>query len=438
MRNVRRRPAFVAVGLVTVLALAGAGTAAADATASNGSIATTAASIKQSKPEPEPSPSDSLNPADRALLARQEPLVKAADRLQPLLHKEIGFAGLVLAAERSGITLYWKGAVPRSITDEIDRIHKQWASAVRITVSPAEYSLDQLNAEASRLVTTRLPYGRLVAVGPLSDGSGLRVRVELDGSHTSPPPIGSPVHLDVETGPAPAPSSRWSDAPPFWGGAVAQRPAEELGFVISCTSGFGVRSGLHQYLMTAAHCGSVGDFWTTPAVVAVGTTTFDDNSHETMLIEVSAAGPRIYDGGTDPTGGGAGEINKSVAQYGTNYVGLYVCQSGAFSGTRCGIRVTQTNVTYYLESVWVTSGVIAEKDDRTNAAGHGDSGGPVMWPTANDQVVGVGILSAIDLNTLVPCTGVIEAGRQCAWRMFYENLQTALAVSGTQLMTSIP
>lgn len=403
-----------------VVALALVGSALSDTSS--------AAELSAAKPTPM---GNAVDAANQERLDRQRPLVELADRLQPLVKDADGFAGLYLASERSAVDLYWRGAVPDEVNRAVDAARRDQAQGVTVAMHPAAYTLDQLEQEATRLVGTGTSQGQVVMAAPLADGSGLQVR--LDGPATaSKAVIASSVPLVVENGPAVVPASRWADTPPFWGGAVMSNGLQH------CTTGFGVYTPnpYRRHLLSAGHCNSAGaNRWYTPLTTRpIGNTFAEFDPREALLVETDSGG-RIYDGLADPTGGGAGEFSKGVQGQALNYNGLWVCHSGAYSGARCGIRVTQIGAVYLLNGVQVSGGVVAEKDDHTSATGQGDSGGPVMIPQPNERVTGAGIISALDGSTQVPCTGYTPPGRVCAWRMLYMDLGLAMQAVGAQLIT---
>jgi hypothetical protein len=103
------------------------------------------------------------------------------------------------------------------------------------------------------------------------------------------------------------------------------------------------------------------------------------------------------------------------------------------TGEHCKIRITATdltiNVGYLIHPV-----VEAVHDDQPVAAGRGDSGGPVVaqdsWgPFGGGDfylVYAMGTITAIDLNTEVPC-GPTYAPTQCASTMYYVDIMDSLA-----------
>ena len=119
------------------------------------------------------------------------------------------------------------------------------------------------------------------------------------------------------------------------------------------------------------------------------------------------------------------------------FVGMWICTSGAYSGTNCSIQVTATNVTINVGYL-IFGTVRAEQTAHTNAVGQGDSGGTVevVNPANTTQVYAAGVNTAIDTTTAVPCTGYVTTGRTCAWRMYYAPWSNATtAFPGITIIT---
>lgn len=163
----------------------------------------------------------------------------------------------------------------------------------------------------------------------------------------------------------------------------------------------------------------------------MGTVSGDDNAHDRLLIDTSSAG-QIYDGGV-----GTGELTKLVVGSSRSRVGDFLCTSGAFSGSRCNIRVQAINQTISVGYL-IFQAVMAEQIDRTNAAGNGDSGGPVLSLSADpNKVIAKGTITAIDSFAPAPCTGVpAGGGRTCSWRMFSIDVADSLTAYGATIVAS--
>jgi len=215
----------------------------------------------------------------------------------------------------------------------------------------------------------------------------------------------------------------------------------------SCSSGFGVRDAyLNHYLLSAAHCGTTGDTWSTGVGLPVGTVVENYPTYEAMLIHTpdttapdgtvlaSGSGSSIYTGQTDPSGAGVGETAITVSGWSAPYVGQYVCQSDAYSGEICNLKVTNDNGSYILAGSGTPVGDAVEMEQQAHISGggQGDSGGPV-FSISGTSAIASGIVSAMDGATEVSCTGVTYSGRICAWRMYYANIQQVLSITQTSL-----
>ncbi|MEU8328577.1 trypsin-like serine protease [Micromonospora sp. NPDC048839] len=307
---------------------------------------------------------------------------------------------------------------------------KRLRQSVPIKVVPAAYALRELKTEATRLVKEGTTSG-IVLAAPLADGSGLRLRVAGTAMTRTAQAL-TTIPTSVEVGDAPTPTGRWADTVPFWGGSTIERSAGG-NKVTRCTTAFAGRRNNQNVLLTAAHCGSTGQAWTTPSgtyfsQIAVGTANYEKPDLEAMFIPVSDHRGRIYDGGVDPTGQGIGEFSKAVAGWAPPEVGQYICQSGSYSGVRCSIRITLKWVTYSLDGIIVTNGVEAQRDDKTNAVGKGDSGGPIFRLSSDpNRVVALGVQSAGDSSTPATCTGIAT---QCFWRLYFADMTQIVGQTG--------
>ncbi|RCG31411.1 hypothetical protein DQ384_11945 [Sphaerisporangium album] len=341
------------------------------------------------------------------LLATQEKLVKAADRVTAAAKAQGGggFAGVIAAPENHELRVYWKGDTPKRVGDLVGELRKD----VPVSVLPAAYSASELRQEMSRLL--RKSANVITSIAPKADGSGLAVS-GADYNATRSGVADSTVAITVETGVKPALASRWDDSPPWWGGG-AWRNASNGG---GCSTGFAVTYGGASKILTAGHCGDVGQTATDPTGEVIGSFTQDNNSYDVALIGTSAGG-RVFN---NNPGSISPEFNNPVIGTFSSYVGLWVCTSGAYSGTNCSIQVQQVGVTINVGYL-IYNTVRAEQSAHTNAVGQGDSGGSVEVINASNtsQVYAAGVNTAIDTSTAVPCTGYVTSGRTCAWRMYY-------------------
>ncbi|MFF5210420.1 hypothetical protein [Streptosporangium sp. NPDC000396] len=350
----------------------------------------------------------------KELLATQERLVSAADRITAAAQKQgaSGYAGIIAAPENHELRVYWKGNTPQSIDGLIGELRGD----VAISVLPAKHSARELEREVARI--TRKPGGVITSVAPQPDGSGLTVTgADARAARAAVSDVTVPV--TVETGVRPALATRWDDSPPWWGGGAWRNTSGG-----GCSTGFAVSHGGVTKMLSAGHCGAVGNTATDPTGQVIGGISQDDNGRDVLLINAGSQG-RVFN---NAIGNTANEFNNPVIGTSGSYVGLWVCTSGAYSGTNCSIQVQQTGVSINV-GYWITGTVRAEQSAHTNAVGQGDSGGSVEVINASNtsQVYAAGVNTAIDTSTAVPCTGYVTTGRTCAWRMYYTPWSNAVA-----------
>jgi secreted trypsin-like serine protease len=115
-----------------------------------------------------------------------------------------------------------------------------------------------------------------------------------------------------------------------------------------------------------------------------------------------------------------------VTGWGVNKVADLVCTSGAFSRERCNIQIIVVNENVNLGGTTVTNLARGEQTGKQNAAGQGDSGGPVYVSNTNGTATARGMVTGGDLtNTSTPCTGVTSS-RSCSWRIWFSQLSYAV------------
>ncbi|MFD1114363.1 hypothetical protein [Sphaerisporangium aureirubrum] len=351
------------------------------------------------------------------LLLFQQKLVKAADRVTAISGQYAnGYAGIIAAPENRELRVYWKGKAPRAVNDLVSQLRRE----VAVSVLPAQYSARELEREASRLIHANKD--TLTSIAPLQDGSGLTAGTTVLGAARTAI-TGASVPVTLEYGAKPELATRWDDSPPWWGGG-AWRNASTGG---GCSTGFAVTYGGAQKILSAGHCGAVGNATTDPTGQAIGSITQDNNSRDVLLIGTSAGG-RVFNNPTNANGNAivSTEFSNPVIGTSSSAVGLWVCTSGAYSGTNCNIRVTAVNVSINVGYI-INGTVQAEQQAHTNAVGQGDSGGSVevVNPSNTSQVYAAGVNTAIDTSTSVACTGYVLTGRICAWRTYYSPWSNA-------------
>src|SRR4051794_1300096 len=286
-------------------------------------------------------------PAALAILAAQAPLDKAADHIQyaaPDVNGS-GFAGAVVDAGNRTLKLYWHGEMAPAAAKALST---ERAHGVHITVTPADYTYNQLEAEAYRLADDALQSAdstasKLVAIGPKSDGSGLDVTVT--GSATAFGPAALALHakvpLSVSVSGGLTLDDRYADTYPWWGGSYIESGN------VACTSGFGVtgNNGAAQYLITAAHCGN--HTWTTGVGDTIGNSIVTTWSNEVQLIYTpQGSGSYVYDGDSVI---GSNQFAKHVAGASTTRIGDRVCTSGAFTGAVCNSEVQAVGLSFNVD-----------------------------------------------------------------------------------------
>ncbi|MFE2939938.1 hypothetical protein ACFXKG_12890 [Streptomyces sp. NPDC059255] len=381
-------------------------------------------------------------------MARQDALLDAAKSIRAAVaqNPRSNFSGIKLTVEESVLDLYWKGAVPAEVKSLVTRLNALGESAVRL--NPARFSLAELNHEVEQVMARPdTSFGKAVKAAPLHDGSGLNVAVDGTGAPlgaradqqlvpSAASGIDTEVPVSLEVAPEPAPVDRMDDSSPYWGGALMINTTGSN----ACTSAFGVRrnSDGTTRVLTAAHCGKTGDNWVDGGYDTMGKAEGNWPAYETQLIN-TPGGAAVWHGSvqSDQTSG-SDATSKTVKGWAFPEVGQQVCTSGSFSGSRCVVKVTRNNVTLNMGGLMIPGMVQAEQQGRTNAAGNGDSGGPVYGVRSDGGATATasGIISAIDTNTAVTCTGVpTGGGRTCAWRMFYVNIQNAMSISRTTINT---
>ncbi|MBO4161695.1 hypothetical protein [Micromonospora antibiotica] len=411
-----RRVAVAAFG-VTIL-VAGVATApatAAPAPAAPGGKAATTGSFVDSTPVPGGFASW------KELLTLQQRMNTAAARITKIAQRDAksGFAGVVADPTARKLQVFWKGEAPASLVATS-------RATVPTEVLPAAYTRRELDVAAAKL--RRSAGNKITTVGPRADGAGLLVGTQ-SGLLGAASMAGVPV--TVQTGVSATPATRWDDTAPWWGGGAWRNTATGGG----CSTGFGVfRNGVAR-LLTAAHCANINVVAADPTGQTIGAVGIRNTGTDTLLLTTSAGG-RVFNNSTDANGAVVSEFSNQVIGAQASQVGNFVCTSGAYSGTRCSIQVKARDLCINVRDFATVCGQVqAESTTRTNAVGQGDSGGPVEIVNAANtlQVWATGTNTAIDdVNTLTACTGYVPANRKCAWRMYYEDINSGMfGVSAT-------
>ncbi|MDG4792442.1 hypothetical protein [Micromonospora sp. WMMD1082] len=363
------------------------------------------------------------SPEARILMARQDTLNAWADKVAGFSQQNggSGLGGIRVSPMTNEIFVYWHGDVP----EEISTMASEAADSAKFHLAPASHTRKQLK-EAARQISSsaRVRASGVSMVKVLPDGSGIEVSTsDLDASRRSTAFLSDVRIVFTHRAAAPEPFiGRWNDTAPFWGGAVIENRDGHL-----CSSGFGIARSYDtrfQFTLTSNHCKTdpltSTRFWSWGGA-ELGVANDYDWDRDTTAIGTGAAGGSqgyIYTGDT-----GQGETFASVSGWANNYVGnLFVCTSGAFSGERCDIEITNTDVDILTENGTIYEQAEGEQVQLRSAAGQGDSGGPVYTRNANGRVTARGLVSAGDvLNTRTECTGVTGT-RICSWRIYFSQM----------------
>ncbi|WP_143115993.1 hypothetical protein [Lentzea xinjiangensis] len=367
-----------------------------------------------------------ISPEVKALMTTQDKLHKIAERVD----RGNGFGGFFVDAGSKTLNVYWKGKAPAKVTAAA-AVAK--AQGLQVKVHSAKYSQAELKAEAARLLKAG---GSIQSIAAKYDGSGLAVKQAAGFSAQSAPQ--SSVAVEVESGEVELAASRLVDTSPYKGGAYIENyvNGEVQG---ACSSGFAVVSNATgaDKLLTAAHCGDSGSFFTNGALDYIGSVESRSVSSDSEIVNATGQA-RVWIGDS---------IQTESNQYGLDVIGSsatlagdWLCTSGSFSGTICDIRAVQTGLTICLTGFGcVNNSVEALHQGGYSAGGNGDSGGPLFSvQQPGDRLVARGTLTAISVAPadIRQCSGVpAENGRRCSQRIFYPDIVAQMADHNVRIKT---
>ncbi|MFI6101072.1 hypothetical protein ACIA8G_36470 [Lentzea sp. NPDC051213] len=374
----------------------------------------------------EPKGPSAITPEVVKLMATQDKLHKIAERVE----RGNGFSGLHVDAGSKTLNVYWKGKAPAKVTAAA-AVAK--AQGLTVKVHPAKHSEAELKAEATRLVKDN---GSIQSIAAKYDGSGLAVKQAAGLSAKSG--IQSSVAVEVEAGEVELAASRLVDSPPYKGGAYIEN--YKNGTVQgACSSGFAVISNATNAdkLLTAAHCGDTGSYFTNGAGDYVGTVEGRAVASDSAIVGATGQA-RVWIGDSIETG--ANQYGLDVIGAASTLPGDWLCDSGAFSGTICDIRAMQTNLTICLGGFGCVNNLVeALHQGGYSAGGNGDSGGPVFSVSQpGDRLTARGTLTAISVASgdIRQCSGVPEGnGRRCSQRIFFPTIMAQLAGQDVRIKT---
>jgi hypothetical protein len=218
--------------------------------------------------------------------------------------------------------------------------------------------------------------------------------------------------------------SRTDDWAPYAAGIFLYPPPAVSSYP-QCTSGMPIVINGSRYLVTAGHCHDPALGGTFPqdvynGGVKIGRANWADFSQNGVdaAIITAPAGFYLYTGPSTMVSVGSVPWNSAVGQT--------VCAGGAFSGEKCALPVIKVDYcsSYYPNRI--TCGVSTAGAPGAEAAGHGDSGGPMYVRSPYLRISGTIVAAA---SPPFPCTtqGPVQPGttRTC---MDYIRFQTASSI----------
>lgn len=339
------------------------------------------------------------------LFAIQSSLNATADKLYAA--KGAGYAGIVAAPENGEVRLYWKGSVPSTVRSLADR------QSVPVKILSARYSEREMSAAAQKLVNS----GQFTSASPKADGSGVQATVAgtATAARGATAAALTALPVSIEAGVKPELLSRQADIYPYWGGSRYYAGG-------GCSTGFAVYQGGLSRILSAGHCGVNGQYATTGGGVGIGYIYGDNDPRDTLLIDQRAQGA-VYGGAWNSASGYA------VGGAARNYVGNYVCSSGASSGENCNLQVQAVgqyiNIGYVIGPMVLGVNIYGQC-----AAAPGDSGGPLISGRADGYVDARGTVSAGATGTAT-CAGVSPSG---SYYVYYADIADSLALYGASIV----
>ena len=346
------------------------------------------------------------------LFKAQQPLMDAATVITGLDPSREGLGGVRLQVEQNTLEVYWKGDLPEAVKAEIER---QEQAGVRIALGSAAYSGAELAAAQQWIVETPERYKGLAVVAPEPDGSGLHAYFDDPKAAAS---YEFPVPVAIEQTPeGTEPVSRFSDTPPFWGGAVTRTPAG------TCSTGFAVIQGFTTGVLSAGHCDPAGGgLFTTGTGLTIGRSRPPVSISDSIVIPTRAAG-RVY-WGPPSTSASLGILGPTP-----NFPGQFVCTSGARTGTNCPIQNVWVAGASFVGGALRLGVTIGIKWFGGLATGSGDSGGPVVMPLSPLHGLAAGLMSFAVAGGRCPDGG----GGVCSGIVGYIDINWVLATQALVL-----
>ncbi|MEU1751892.1 cellulose binding domain-containing protein [Micromonospora matsumotoense] len=318
----------------------------------------------------------------RDRMLAQTPLVDAANVVRTAIDAGAprGYAGIGLVDDH--VTLWWKGTLPSDVATAVTTARR----TAPVEVVGATYSRSELKKAAAKLapVVDADPNDAAHAVRLRTDGSGIEVAVDPKAGAKQPTLPTTGVSTRTVVRERMVERSRYNDSAPYDGGIG-------IGLTTyACTAGFGVRNYTTNvgYLLTAEHCGPIGQPWhvgwntNTNSGTLIGYSVASNDDHDTMLVSTSSPGGHIYVGGQND------EVRAQVTGWTQVFPGQLLCQSGYTSAGEIGGPVCNLRVDFHYDDI--EDLVEATQLDGNESARGGDSGGPVYSVNANGTVLAAG------------------------------------------------
>ncbi|MFG2917253.1 hypothetical protein ACGF0D_30735 [Kitasatospora sp. NPDC048298] len=343
------------------------------------------------------------------------------------------FTSIVYHGDEHRLDLYWKGPVPAGITEAVDswraRTREQMRHDPAGPVSPdydvryhqAAYSRSEMDRAVERFVTAvGNDTSEWSSISPANDGSGLLLTYQPKTTRRLAPAnapardyetraeqlAGIPVHAGTGSPETSTRGGRTGDAPPWYAGADLT-----LSDNSRCSTGIPGWVGNRRVLLTAAHCQTSGNVYNGQRVVGE-VTAHDDGLDVAVVTTGQETAARFYSGSWNS--------GDSRPLYGPARLdpGQSACFSGAMSGFHCELEVTRVGV-------HSSSGRTDATEVRSRSGGvavaQGDSGGPAVANPQGDAMAPVGVITAGNTDTKVPC-GATSIPTTCFSTGYYTPL----------------
>lgn len=305
-------------------------------------------------------------------MASRATIAATADEIAEL-GEGAGFAGQVIDQASSTITVYWKGAAPKTV-------HTLAAQRTGPTVKIVEgrpYSRAEVMAASERLMQSAVADQigvQSTAVRP--DGTGLEVRVQGQvPAEQGKAEVARVAGIDASgigyvenSGGIELLAARYNDSPAWKGGGRTRQGS------FACSTGFAALSGAQGRLLSANHCDPSANAVVTDGageIIAPGGASVSGYpSIDSQSLDPSASPATI---GQIFIGGWNSGTVAAVKNWASNWNGQWVCSGGATTGTHCGSITDDATQVNGLPNSWF----VEASHPSTLMAGGADSGGPI-------------------------------------------------------------